>query len=83
MKKDNVEIWDRIEAQLEALNRKLDILVKQSSARPAPAPERSFEPKRSFEGKRSFDSDRSFDDKKGRMQYKATCAQCGKTWRRR
>lgn len=71
MKKDNLEVWDRVEAQLEALNRKLDMLIKLSS-------QKSMD--RSSAANRGFDSDRGFDDNKsGRMQYKAICAECGKT----
>ncbi len=71
MKKDNLEVWERVEAQLEALNRKLDILIKQTSQKPV---ERSSYSERGSDR----DSKRSFDDGPGRMQFKAICAECGK-----
>ncbi len=71
MKKDNVEVWERVEAQLEALNRKLDLLVKQTSQKSV---ERSSYSDRSS----GRDSNRSFDDGPGKMQFKAVCAECGK-----
>lgn len=70
MKKNDFDILDRVEAQLEALNRKLDILIKQSSQKP----ERSFESRRSFDDR----SDR-FDRSERPQQHKAVCAECGKS----
>ena len=63
MKKNDSEVLDRVEAQLEALNRKLDGLIKQLSQKPM---------------ERSSDFDRGFDNKGNKMQYKATCSECGK-----
>lgn len=78
MKKDNSEVWERVEAQLEALNRKLDILIKQSSQKPA---ERSsFSERSSYSDRRpERGSGRGFDDRPGKMQFKAICAECGQT----
>ncbi len=64
MKDNNSEVLYRLETQLEALNKKLDILIKQSSHKPQ---------------ERSSDMDRGVDHKTGKMQYKAVCAECGKT----
>lgn len=64
MKKHDSEVLDRVEALLEALNKKLDILIKQSTHKPI---------------ERSGPADRGFDGKAGKMQYKAICSECGKT----
>lgn len=63
MKRNDSEVLDRVEAQLEALNRKMDMLLAQSSPKPM---------------ERSSHSGRGFDEKTGKIQYKATCAECGK-----
>jgi CxxC-x17-CxxC domain-containing protein len=62
MKKDNFEVWDRVEAQLEELNKKLDVLIRQSS----------------HKSERSSGSGRDFEERSNKMQYKAVCSECGK-----
>jgi len=63
MKNDNLEILARIEAQLASLERKVDSLM-HSSHQPVER-ERDRGP-REFGGK-------------GKMSYKAVCAECGQT----
>src|SRR5580698_6640497 len=62
MKSNDSEVLARIEAQIAALDKKVDALM-HSSQKPM---------------ERSSFSNRGFGDK-GKMTYKAVCAECGQT----
>jgi CxxC-x17-CxxC domain-containing protein len=63
MKNNNSEVLDRLEAQLEELNKKLDILIRQTSHKTS---------------ERGSGSGRDFEERSNKMQYKAVCSGCGK-----
>lgn len=63
MKDNNSEVLARIEAQIIALNKRVESLIAQSSHKPT---------EKSFYAKRDFD-----DRKMGKMRYKAVCTECG------
>ncbi len=65
MKVNDSEILARIEAQIIALDRKVDALMMRSSSKPV-------------ERERSSYSSRGFDShQKGKMMHKAVCSECG------
>ncbi len=63
MKHSDSEVLARIEAQIAALDKKVDMLMRSSSPKPM---------------ERSSYSNRGFGEK-GKMTYKAVCAECGQT----
>lgn len=76
MKNNDTEVLSRIQSQLEALNEKLDLLLKKSTYKPA---ERSSDFERGSERSSGRDADRNSEYKTGKMLYKAVCSSCKKT----
>ncbi len=67
MKHEDSEVLARLEAKITALDRKLDLLIMQSSQKPV--------------SRSPHSSSRGFDDHKAgnKMQYKAVCSECGQS----
>lgn len=72
---DIAGLMDKIQQQLDSLERKLDTLISQSSGRPSARPFRD----RSFGGGRSYGRDRGRrdDNFRERSMTKVICAECG------